>query len=319
MRKVDPLVVLALIGGLFVWGAVAKTEPGAFTFVMLPDTQFYSEKFPKFFDDQTKWIAANAKKENIAFVTHIGDIVQSGDEVEREWRVADGAMSRLDGIVPWGVAIGNHDYDRGDPRGRAVSFRRWFGPQRFRSEEWYRGASENGINSYQVFNGGGQEFLIMHLEADVPDPAIAWAKSVLERHEGVPAIVSTHIYLHDQTRARDLAPFYRKEIGNSGEAIWQKLIKPNPQIFMVLCGHWGKFGGEWFQVSTNDASRDVFEILADYQFRKNGGEGWMRTFRFEPEKRRILVKTYSPSLEKHETDISSQFLIFLDFEKRFSS
>ncbi|MBI1354713.1 MAG: hypothetical protein GC160_10225 [Acidobacteria bacterium] len=294
-----------------------KTEE-PFTIVMLPDTQLYSEKNPSIFHDQTRWTAEHVGEENIVFVTHVGDIVQNFAERPEEWEVADAAMKRLDGLVPWGVAIGNHDYDRNpdNPR-QADKFVEVFGPQRFAGRSWFGGATENGLNSYQLFTGGGREFLIFHLESDIPDDTIAWAESILREHPDTPAIVTTHIYLDDRTNARTAEPYLLGEAGNSGEAIYQKLIRRNPQIFLVLCGHWATAGGEWFQASPQEGGSEVFEVLADYQTRENGGDGWLRVIRFDPAGGRIWFKTYSPTLDQHESDENSEFVFFVDFDQRF--
>ena len=292
-----------------------KQQP--FTIVMLPDTQNYSEKLPKYFHDQTKWIAEQEKTLNIAFVTHVGDIVQRGDQVLEEWEVAKEAMSRLDGLVPWGVAIGNHDYDLDGTHRNGEMFKRYFGAKRFQDKTWYGRTSPDGLSSFQTFTGGDQEFLIFHLESDIPDDTIAWVKSVLEDHPGKPTILSTHIYLDDRTQSRDIKPYWQKESGNSAEQVWQKLIRKTPQIFMVLCGHWSLAGGEWFQVSRNDAGQEVFEILADYQQRENGGNGWLRYLQFNPDTNEIRAKTYSPSLGQFETDENSDFVISVNFDERF--
>ena len=109
---------------------------------MLPDTQLYSESNPEIFHDQTRWVADHVEEENIRFVTHVGDIVQNYDQVEEEWQVADDAMARIEELVPWGVAIGNHDYDLGPdqkPFRQASAFLKWFGPQRFEGRPWFGG------------------------------------------------------------------------------------------------------------------------------------------------------------------------------------
>ena len=104
--------------------------------------------------------------------------------------------------------------------------------------------------------------------------------------------IRTHIYLNDRTQSRDVEPYWQKKVGNSAEQVWQKLIHKTPQIFMVLCGHWAHAGGgEWFQVSKNDAGQEVFEMLADYQARENGGDGWLRYLEFEPSANAIRAKT----------------------------
>ena len=42
--------------------------PGSWTLVLLPDTQFYSEKYPGLFTLQTHWIVKNKDKYNIRYV-----------------------------------------------------------------------------------------------------------------------------------------------------------------------------------------------------------------------------------------------------------
>lgn len=308
----DFLVSLGAAGAALALGirrAPAAKEPsGPFTIVMLPDTQFYSEKFPRYFRDQTKWIVENTGKENIVFVTHAGDIVQSGGRQRSEWKVADECMSMLDGVVPWGVAIGNHDYDN-FAKGLGKTFARHFGPRRFQNRSWYGGASPNGLNSYQLFTGGGMRFLILHLEMNVPDKAITWAKGILGKHPGLPTIVTTHAYLNPKSKNRPTAPWggkKRRARGNSAQAVWAKLISLNPQIFMVLNGHYAN-PPEYHQTSTNRAGRKVIEVVADYQSRPNGGNGWLRLIRFDPEEGKIRFTTYSPSLKKFETDANSRF------------
>lgn len=297
-------------------GSVPPVE-APFTLVMLPDTQHYSEANPEYFYAQTHWIADHVQDQNIVFVTHVGDIVEHGDREGYEWDVADLAMSWLDDVVPWGTAVGNHDYDLGLPLGRGASYLQFFGPDRFEGQEWFGGASENGLNNYQLFEGSGRNFLIFHLEANTPDYALDWAQSVLRENPGLAAIVTTHIYQDDLTGYRTQEADYRTDVGNSGEQIWDKFVRKNPQVFLVLSGHWWPAGGEARQISTNDAGQPVIEILADYQMRDNGGDGWLRLLHFEPAEKRIRVETYSPSLDQYETDQDSQFEIPLDFETRF--
>lgn len=307
------LVLVALAAGLTACGQ----PPESFSIVMLPDTLFYSERHPSFFHDQTKWIAANAETENIAFVTHVGDIVAHGDARPEQWRVAREAMERLNGVVPWGVAIGNHDYDLGDPPGRARAFLENFGPDRFRGRSWYGGASANGLNSCQLFRALGREYLAIHLETDAPDAAITWAQGVLDRFPGRPAIVTTHVYLSDETGKHAAESYYRKGSGNSGQQIWDKLVRRNPRIFLVLCGHSSRAGGEAHQISANDDGQVVYEILADYQKRDHGGSGWLRIIRFHPRENMIQVETFSPPLQRFERDPSSRFAFFVNFAERF--
>ena len=73
--------------------------------VLMPDMQNYAETHPDIFNSQTEWIAAQC--DSIAFVLQQGDITNRN--AESQWKVAVEAMSRLDGKVPYVMAVGNHD------------------------------------------------------------------------------------------------------------------------------------------------------------------------------------------------------------------
>src|SRR5436190_9099826 len=88
--------------------AQSANKDEAFTVVLLPDTQFYSEKYPETFVAQTMWIRERAKADNMKFVVCLGDIVQNA-HVEDEWLRAHDAAHILDGVVPYSSVPDNHD------------------------------------------------------------------------------------------------------------------------------------------------------------------------------------------------------------------
>ena len=53
----------------------------------------------------------------------------------------------------------------------------------------------------------------------------------------------------------------------------------------------------------------VHQLLADYQDRASGGEGWLRILRFVPAEDRVYVQTYSPWLNRYEQDADSEFTL----------
>ena len=291
--------------------AQAASPAAPFTIVMLPDTQHYSRRYHDLFTAQTEWVKENRDKENIVFVTHVGDVVNDRKKDMDEWVVAQRAMSVLDGVVPWGVAIGNHDFDSTACRpDQATAFLEYFGPQRFRGCSWYGGASTNGLNSYQLFSAGGLDLVMLHLELDVPDFAIAWASEVLRSHPHRAAIITTHSYLNGVSGTNGYNGAVSK-YGNSAEEVWNKLVRCHPQIVLVLCGHHQRTIA-YHQVSTNDAGGRVVEMLADYQKLHNGGDAWLRLLRFAPAQGEIQVRTYSPALKEFKTDPKNEFVVPLD-------
>jgi hypothetical protein len=297
----------------------AQAADTAFTIAVLPDTQNYvGYDVPRsrtdIFAGQTRWIVEHLAAEKIVFVSHVGDVVNHGAQKTIEWQRAETAMGLLHGRVPYSVVPGNHDYNRISDRSSGLSaFVKRYGQARYAGMPWYGGCSANQANHYQRFEGGGWSFLHLGLELEAPDAALEWAAGVIRAHPGRPTIVSTHSYVNDTTgRPKD-----HQFKGNSGEQIWQKLVRQNPQIFMTLNGHFYEDDGERAQTSTNDAGLPVFEMCADYQHYSNGGSGWMRLIRFEPADNRIAVRTYSPWLDATMDDRDSSFSFPLDFAQRF--
>jgi len=98
----------------------------------------------------------------------------------------------------------------------------------------------------------------------------------MDQYPERPTIITTHAYLWDGfPKGRTFFVEEENNNGSSGEKIWREIVEPNPQVFMVLNGHFhvriGSNDGENHQVSTNAAGLPVFEMLADYQDYPNGG------------------------------------------------
>ena len=281
----------------------AAPEPESFTVVLLPDTQFYSEKYPASYIAQTLWIRERLVKDNVKFVIHLGDIVQTSTKLP-EWKNADRAMEILDGVVPYSVAPGNHDM-LVNSRDTSL-YNQFFAPDRFKDREWYGGhMGENNDNNYCYFTAGRMKFLVISLEFAPRDETLQWAANVAKRHPEHRVIVATHCYMRPLGRDTSCATSYKVE-GNSGEQIWQKLVRQQPNVFLVVSGH---VLGVGLQESKNNAGGKVFEMLTDYQGLPNGGDGWLRTLKFVPSENKIHVKTYSPVLDKVNDDAKDSFLL----------
>lgn len=320
------------------------------TMVVIPDTQHYVDD-PDNVDDfvaTMTWLADNIVTYRISFVTHIGDVVQHGDEAV-EWDRAESAMRLIDGRVPYSVSCGDHDYAIEEDRGSgAVEFVRRYGASRYAGRSWYRGASPDQKSHYQIFTAGGRQFLHLNIEWEVPgaidDPttALGWARQVLDSHPTTPTIISTHAYVWDKPgeKGRTNGVEEASGDGRSGETLWAELIRNRPQVFMIINGNFHNgssqydptasgsdpagpsFDGEWHQVSRNLHGLPVYEMLSNYQDYPNGGDGWIRLIEFQDGAGaggldRIQVRTYSPTHDAYQTDSVSQFSFDLDFEERF--
>ena len=284
-----------------------------FTLVLLPDTQFYSEKYPETFVAQTMWIRERAKQDNIKFVVCLGDIVQNA-HVEQEWIRAHEAARILDGVVPYSAVPGNHDLvikDKLITRDSTL-YNKYFGVQRFTKEPWYGGHMDaTNDNNYCTFQAAGRDFLVLSLEFAPRDEALAWAAEICRKHPAHNVILATHSYLNLQGRTTGQAKVTGSS-ANSGEEMWKQLVSKQPNIFMVACGH---VGGVNLLRSVNDAGGSVIEILTDYQNLEQGGQGWLRTMRFVPDENKIYVDAYSPLLKQHNSDPKHTHTIDIDFSK----
>ena len=289
----------------------SKAADEVFTVVLLPDTQFYSEKYPETYVAQAMWLRERVNSDNIKFVIGLGDIVQNAS-VETEWRNADVAAKILDGVVPYSIVPGNHDMASQDKKltRETPLYRKYFPPARYAKEPWYGGHKDEGNdNNYCFFEGAGRKFMVVSLEFSPSDEALAWAAELIGKHPHHNVIVATHHYMDLKGRGPKGA-MVSGVLGNSGEQMWQKLISKHPSIFMVACGH---VGGVLTQTSTNDAGGKVIEILTDYQNLMNGGDGWLRSMKFVPAENKIYVSAYSPLLKEHNPDPKHTHTIDLDF------
>jgi parallel beta-helix repeat protein len=278
----------------------ASSLPDNFTIIVLPDTQGYSQDHPWIFNNQTQWIADNVESLNIVFVTHLGDLVNIPYNTI-QWENANQSMSQLDGKVPWGVVLGNHDYNYDNNR---VLFNTYFGPERFKGESWYGEAynETDNSNSYQLFSASGNDYLILNIQYDPGDDVLHWANQIIDSYPDRKVIVSTHDYLMGF-----LGLGQRSEIG---ERIWHGLIKQHAeQVFLVLCGH----AGAEDLIADSINGNIVYQMLADYQNSTYIESGWLRILTFAPSQEKIFVKTYSPILDEYKHDPQSEFTI--DYNK----
>lgn len=328
--KLSGALGVALLGG--VGTGVASAQSSGWTLVAVPDTQKYvrDSSLVSYAQDQTDWIAANLDDENIVFVTHEGDWVDNGSS-RTQWRRMNRVWNAIEGKVPYAAAIGDHDYAVEEDRSSSTAnYRRYFGKRRYQQYRWFGGSAPNDLSHYQRFSAGGYDFLHIDLEWEAPDSAIAWAQEVLDANPDTPTIVTTHSYLWDKPGREGRTNFVEENDGdgNSGQQIFRKLVRLNPQVFMTLNGNFhkarGTDDGEWKQVSENAAGLDVYEMLACYQDYPRGGDGWLRLIQFLPGggssgRDRIRVRTYSPSRDEFQTDDRSQFTFDLRFADRFGA
>ncbi len=294
------LLMLSVLTGCYtseipLIGRYTYEVPQSFTIIVMPDTQKAVEKYPYVFTNQTEWIADNKDELNIKFVIHEGDIVDDWDSII-QWDNANKSMSILEeNGIPYSVVPGNHDSP-------ATYYKRYFPFSRFSDKEWW-GDSYNNENSYQLMRINNEDYIFLGLDWCPDDDEIRWANNILEDYSKRKAILTTHGYLNEN-RGRKV------HVCGNTEYIWKDLIQHHENLQIVLCGH---VHDEAMRIDYNLAGKKVYQMLADYQDEKNGGNGWLRILKFVPSEDKIYIQTYSPFLDQYQTDVNSQFSVDYSF------
>lgn len=292
------------------------TDEEPFSLVVLPDTQKYTRFNPQIFTAQTKWIAENAEKENIAFVTHVGDLVDKNTRAE--WERARDAMSVLDDVVPYQVVPGNHDmgsenFETSADKRDTSLYNEYFPDSKFRTKLHFGATRVIGTmdNSYQYFRGGGLDWLVLALEFGPRQEVIDWANRVLTDHPNHRVIIVTHSYLRptDDLDEGNIASYGVGDDGDGphdGLGIWTELASQHKNVVMVLSGH-EKGDGAGRRVGEGIHGNKVYEMMSNYQHFENGGNGFLRLIRVDASAGKIEVKTFSPSLGTFKKDDDNEF------------
>ena len=296
---------------------------GAFTIVVLPDTQGYAEDFPELFTAQTEWIAENAEARNIVFVLHLGDITDNNNEAQ--WEVARDAMAKLDGVAPYALCLGNHDIG---PSGwtftRKTLFNNYFPLEKYQDRPTFGGVfdaePDRLDNSYHLFSADGRDFIVLALEFAPRDAVVDWANRVLGEHPDRWGILITHAYLYSDGTRYDWDAKGKKQMwsphaykvakkpgqGNDGEELWRKLVSKHPKMLFVINGHVLN-DGLGRLTSDNDAGNPVHQMLVNFQMKPKLGGGYLRLLEFLPDGTTVQVKDYSPVKDNYKTGPDNAF------------
>lgn len=274
----------------------------AFQLIIIPDTQWASQKWPELTRKMTEWIVENRKKENIKYVLQVGDLVQVGSS-EQEWKNIDSSFKVLDNKVPYIVAVGNHDYDRINPPKSTVLFNRYFPVDRFKKMKGFGGSYPEGTNtnSYHTFKAEGKKWLILSLNFSPDEKEIAWGNQVIKSNPDYQVILLTHSYLTHTKR--DVI----------GDTLWNNLLRSYPNVSIAFCGHLSTVHFK----SEGDNGNTVCEMLFDWQNdRDPEPNSYLAIINIDPKAGIISARSYSPALNKYLEGSRNRFeftnVLYLD-------
>ncbi len=326
----------------FGWKAIEESElwvqDGEYTLAIQGDTQMYlsmakdgdgdtiyvdgsSEINPNY--DKTSnlmyknntWLVENKDNLNLQFLMHVGDLT---DFMNYDAWATKGVaemnlgLSYMDiltnGGVNWSMARGNHD--GGDTADRLAAWDSGYNANKYGTNvAGYYGEEANMRNVYYTFEVNETKYMVVVLDLEPSDDALAWAKSVIDANQDRQVIVTTHVFLDDQGELET-----SKMCGeNTGVGIWEKLVSKCPNIVMVLSGHSDPVD-IIRKPLIGDNGNTVWSVVVDestLNFSGNRQVGVLALMKFSADGKKVAFSYYSPSEGKLYRS-TNQFEIELD-------
>jgi hypothetical protein len=292
-------------------------EPDAneFTIVAFPDTQSYYDRNDRqgyILEAQIDWVLNNLSSQNIRHITHVGDMTE--DNLIEEWNWFNQQWSRFDGLISYGLSIGNHDYVMRDQNGKWVDsledaslFQSYFPASRFHKYPWFGGSFKNNTASFQYIDTGFPDIKILsiNLQCTPKDDELKWTSNVILNHPNHRVMITTHQYLGPvdfPKEKSDISKIPKGRMkwnkcngnkGNSPEKIFHKLIRKHPNIFLVISGD-QRNTESFVQTSAGEAENVVHEIMNDIR------SGFIRILRFNvaTDEIKAILYTNTPEANK---------------------
>ncbi len=273
-----------------------------FTIAVIPDTQqeTWSDDDARG-RERSEWLVANAERLNLAFVTHVGDVVDWGDVAPQQYVRAQAALAPLVGRVPYSLSIGNHDTAAVCRGGSACpgvdasvavrdteAFNAAFPVSDFANVEgWFEDGKVD--NTYSTFTAGGLRWMVLNLELWPREAAVDWAEEVVAAHPGHNVIVVTHSYLEADGSIGTTNGGYG---ATSPQYVFDNLIRRFPNIQLVLSGHTGEAAS---RVDTGIEGNRILSLLQGFHSRTTNP---VRLITVDPDRRVITSSVYAPRTDE---------------------
>ncbi|WP_407318389.1 lamin tail domain-containing protein [Isoptericola halotolerans] len=234
---------------------------------------------------------------NLQYVVHTGDVVDDWDQ-EYQWANADPSYRMLDEAgLPYGVLAGNHDV--GGALADYGPFSRHFGADRFSGNPWYGGDHQDNRGHYDLVSVDGVDLLLLYMGWAPGDEQIDWMNEVIAQYPERTVWLNLHEYM-----------LTTGGLGPVPQQILDEVVAPNSNVALVSSGHYHDAytrTDDFDDDGDGVADRTVYSMLFDYQGLAEGGLGYMRLLHFDNDggedgTGRIVVRTYSPSLDDFDSD-----------------
>lgn len=262
-----------------------ETDRDTFGIVWISDTQdmaynVYYQALMK----MGAWIMNNRDKYNIKYIVQTGDAVDNGAS-KWQWDNFDEMYNQFRGKIPYISAAGNHEVKKNGyleycmrPDIRSIP----------RKSSYKRGES-----TFCTLEVNGNKFIILAIGFGIEEESVEWVNKILKEHDDHTAILLFHDYLQDNGR-----------FSINGKSMYNKIVVPNPNVRLVLCGHVLGVSSRIDSIDDNGdgkMDRTVAQLMYNYQHYKTDC-GQLRIMLFNTKDHSITVTTYSPVTDRFYRD-----------------
>ena len=301
----------------------------SFSMILYGDPQSYT-KFTfnqPIFELMTAWTASHKDVLKIKATLCTGDLVDKNDfflkttprytQVNGDtpsmgmWQNVARSFARLDGVMPYIIATGNHDYGYESSENRNSYFNKYF--PILKNKCWQdclvstapngQGVMSLENSAYEFEDKNWGKILVIALEFAPRDCTLDWAKKLTQnkKYKDHKVIVITHSILETNKNVVEIIEKenYKLPEPNWGKAVLEKLVSDSENIKLVLCGHSGDIDRYQSNIDyKTKTNRNVPIVMFNPQncggYNANGGDGWLRIMEFMPDGKTISMRTYSP-------------------------
>ena len=243
---------------------------GTFSLAVMPDTQVETNWAPDpRMNNRAQWLVTNKDKLNLAYVMHVGDVVNWGALEQSQFGVARKSFDILDKAkIPYSIAIGNHDamavgHD-GVPGSRKYGGSAYYNNPECKEKlgnkcnttllqretsvfnKYFPASSMKNLggtfepgkvdNMWTTFKADGADWLVLTLEFHARKEAVNWGANVVKKHPNHNVIVLTHSYLNRDGSVNQTNAGYG---ATTGQYLFDNLIGKYPNVKMSFSGHVG--------------------------------------------------------------------------------
>ena len=304
---------------------VKSHDERSWTLVLLPDPQTYVkfERNQGIFDLMTAWVSEHIDSLKIKMVLCTGDLVEQNNILKGEgpngnqssinqWRAIDRSIGRLDHKVQYILAAGNHDFGYKSVENRHTYYDQHITADRnslnekMLREYFYNEAGMPTLANavFEFTDPNNIAYLFLNLEFAPRNEVLEWAARIinLPKYKNHRVVVLTHSYMNARNE-RIVKENYPITNANYGQAIWEKLVNPSPNVVMVIAGHIGSPDNTKAHIAFKQDKKADGKVVTQMVFNAqalgggwhgNGGDGWLRYLEFMPDGNTVKVETFSP-------------------------